>query len=93
MQENAFLRAQIEEKDALIKEQTKLLDQQQQLNLITGKRLNELETKEQTETEEQHSNETVTKHTVSEGKKGFLVEYLEIKNSTDAFDTQKCYNT
>lgn len=72
MQENAFLRAQIEEKDALIKEQTKLLDQQQQLNLITGKRLNELETKEQTETEEQHSNETVTKHTVSEGKKGFF---------------------
>lgn len=72
MQENAFLRAQIEEKDALIKEQNKLLDQQQQLNLITGKRLNELETKEQTETEEQHSNETVTKHTVSEGKKGFF---------------------
>ena len=33
MHENAFLRAQIEEKDALIKEQTKLLDQQQQLTL------------------------------------------------------------
>lgn len=66
MQENAFLRAQIEEKDALIKEQTKLLDQQQQLNLITGKRLNELET------EEQHRSETVTENTVSEEKKGFF---------------------
>ena len=66
MQENAFLRAQIEEKDALIKEQTKLLDQQQQLNLITGKRLNELET------EEQHRSETVTENTVSEEKKCFF---------------------
>ncbi|HHW6957200.1 TPA: hypothetical protein ACU2W2_002721 [Staphylococcus aureus] len=72
LQENAFLRAQIEEKDALIKEQTKLLDQQQQLNLITGKRLNELETKEQTETEEQQRSETVTENTVSEEKKGFF---------------------
>lgn len=72
LQENAFLRAQIEEKDALIKEQTKLLDQQQQLNLITGKRLNELETKEQTETEEQQRSETVTEKTVSEEKKGFF---------------------
>ena len=43
LQENAFLRTQIEEKDALLKTQAKLLDQQQQLNLITGKRLNELE--------------------------------------------------
>ena len=43
LQENAFLRAQIEEKDALLKTQAKLLDQQQQLNLITGQRLNELE--------------------------------------------------
>lgn len=72
LQENAFLRAQIEEKDALIKEQTKLLDQQQQLNLITGKRLNELETKEQNETEEQQRSETVTENTVSEEKKGFF---------------------
>ena len=43
LQENAFLRTQIEEKDALLKTQAKLLDQQQQLNLITGQRLNELE--------------------------------------------------
>lgn len=43
LQENAFLRAQIDEKDALLKTQAKLLDQQQQLNLITGQRLNELE--------------------------------------------------
>ena len=43
LQENAFLRSQIEEKDALLKTQAKLLDQQQQLNLVTGQRLNELE--------------------------------------------------
>ena len=43
LQENAVLRTQGEEKDALLKAQAKLLDQQQQLNLITGKRLNELE--------------------------------------------------
>lgn len=43
LQENAFLRTQIEEKDALLKTQAKLLDQQQQLNLITGQRLNKLE--------------------------------------------------
>lgn len=43
LQENAFLRAQIDEKDTLLKTQAKLLDQQQQLNLITGQRLNELE--------------------------------------------------
>ena len=51
LQENAFLRAQIEEKDALLKTQAKLLDQQQQLNLITGQRLNELESGSEDSTE------------------------------------------
>ncbi|MGJ1042546.1 hypothetical protein ACR77V_11960, partial [Staphylococcus epidermidis] len=54
LQENAFLRAQIEEKDALLKTQAKLLDQQQQLNLVTGQRLNELESSsEDTEVEKE----------------------------------------
>ena len=59
LQENAFLRAQIEEKDALLKTQAKLLDQQQQLNLITGQRLNELESgsEESTEVEKETSPE------------------------------------
>ncbi|HCW9260149.1 TPA: hypothetical protein ACROQ1_003000 [Staphylococcus aureus] len=59
LQENAFLRAQIEEKDALLKTQAKLLDQQQQLNLITGQRLNELESssEESTEIEEESAPE------------------------------------
>ena len=51
LQENAFLRAQIEEKDALLKTQAKLLDQQQQLNLVTGQRLNELESSSEEDTE------------------------------------------
>ncbi|HCY8997026.1 TPA: hypothetical protein O2C19_002850 [Staphylococcus aureus] len=51
LQENAFLRAQIEEKDALLKTQAKLLDQQQQLNLVTGQRLNELESSSEESTE------------------------------------------
>jgi hypothetical protein len=54
LQENAFLRAQIEEKRALLKTQAKLLDQQQQLNLVTGQRLNELESSsEDTEVEKE----------------------------------------
>lgn len=59
LQENAFLRTQIEEKDALLKTQAKLLDQQQQLNLITGQRLNELESgsEESTEVEKETSPE------------------------------------
>lgn len=59
LQENAFLRTQIEEKDALLKTQAKLLDQQQQLNLITGQRLNELESssEESTEIEEESAPE------------------------------------
>lgn len=59
LQENAFLRAQIEEKDALLKTQAKLLDQQQQLNLVTGQRLNELESssEESTEIEEESAPE------------------------------------
>lgn len=59
LQENAFLRAQIDEKDALLKTQAKLLDQQQQLNLITGQRLNELESssEESTEIEEESAPE------------------------------------
>lgn len=44
MQENAFLRAQI-------KEQTKLLDQQQRLNLIANNKLEALEQKKETEPE------------------------------------------
>ena len=57
MQENEFLRAQIVEKDSLIKEQTKLLDQQQKLNLITSKKIESLENNTETETkqEETHS--------------------------------------
>lgn len=51
LQENAFLKEQIEEKDALLKTQAKLLDQQQQLNLITGQRLNELESSSEESTE------------------------------------------
>lgn len=51
LQENAFLRAQIEEKDTLLKTQAKLLDQQQQLNLVTGQRLNELESSSEESTE------------------------------------------
>lgn len=51
LQENAFLRTQIEEKDALLKTQAKLLDQQQQLNLVTGQRLNELESSSEEDTE------------------------------------------
>lgn len=51
LQENAFLRTQIEEKDALLKTQAKLLDQQQQLNLVTGQRLNELENSSEEDTE------------------------------------------
>lgn len=46
MQENAFLRAQI-------KEQTKLLDQQQRLNLMANNKLEALEQK--TETEPEHT--------------------------------------
>lgn len=42
MQENAFLRAQI-------KEQTKLLDQQQRLNLMANNKLEALEQKKETE--------------------------------------------
>ena len=59
LQENAFLRTQIEEKDALLKTQAKLLDQQQQLNLITGQRLNELESgsEESTKVEKETSPE------------------------------------
>lgn len=59
LQENAFLKEQIEEKDALLKTQAKLLDQQQQLNLITGQRLNELESssEESTEIEEESAPE------------------------------------
>lgn len=61
LQENAFLRAQIEEKDALLKTQAKLLDQQQQLNLVTGQRLNELESssgsEESTEVEKESAPE------------------------------------
>lgn len=61
LQENAFLRSQIEEKDALLKTQAKLLDQQQQLNLVTGQRLNELESgsgsEEGTEVEKEPSPE------------------------------------
>lgn len=44
MQENAFLRAQI-------KEQTKLLDQQQRLNLMANNKLEALEQKTKTEPE------------------------------------------
>lgn len=44
MQENAFLRAQI-------KEQTKLLDQQQRLNLMANNKLEALEQKKETELE------------------------------------------
>ena len=44
MQENAFLRAQI-------KEQTKLLDQQQRLNLMANNKLEALEQKKETEPE------------------------------------------
>ena len=44
MQENAFLRAQI-------KEQTKLLDQQQRLNLMANNKLEALEQKTETEPE------------------------------------------
>ena len=61
LQENAFLRSQIEEKDALLKTQAKLLDQQQQLNLVTGQRLNELESgsvsEESTEVEKESAPE------------------------------------
>lgn len=59
LQENEFLKEQIEEKDALLKTQAKLLDQQQQLNLITGQRLNELESssEESTEIEEESAPE------------------------------------
>lgn len=61
LQENAFLRSQIEEKDALLKTQAKLLDQQQQLNLVTGQRLNKLESgsgsEEGTEVEKEPSPE------------------------------------
>ena len=59
LQENAFLRTQIEEKDALLKTQAKLLDQQQQLNLVTGQRLNELESgsEESSEVEKETSPE------------------------------------
>ncbi|MCT1508958.1 hypothetical protein [Staphylococcus hominis] len=59
LQENAFLRTQIEEKDALLKTQAKLLDQQQQLNLITGQRLNKLESgsEESTKVEKETSPE------------------------------------
>lgn len=44
MQENAFLRAQI-------KEQTKLLDQQQRLNLMANNKIEALEQKKETEPE------------------------------------------
>lgn len=44
MQENAFLRAQI-------KEQTKLLDQQQRLNLMANNKIEALEQKKKTEPE------------------------------------------
>ncbi|HBH4199373.1 TPA: hypothetical protein KSS35_003705 [Clostridioides difficile] len=59
LQQNAFLRTQIEEKDALLKTQAKLLDQQQQLNLITGQRLNKLESgsEESTEVEKESATE------------------------------------
>ena len=57
MQENAFLRAQI-------KEQTKLLDQQQRLNLMANNKLEVLEQKTKTEPERTE--------TRSEDKKGLF---------------------
>ncbi|WP_145392625.1 hypothetical protein [Staphylococcus epidermidis] len=57
MQENAFLRAQI-------KEQTKLLDQQQRLNLMANNKLEALEQKTKTEPERTE--------TRSEDKKGLF---------------------
>lgn len=57
MQENAFLRAQI-------KEQTKLLDQQQRLNLMANNKLEALEQKKETEPERTE--------TRSEDKKGLF---------------------
>lgn len=54
--ENKFLKAQIEEKDQLIKEQTKLLDQQQKLNLATMSKIERLEEKEE------NNSETIPQH-------------------------------
>lgn len=77
LQQNAFLRTQIEEKDALLKTQAKLLDQQQQLNLITGQRLNKLESGSEESTE-------VEKESATE-KKEFSKDGSDKINSTNAF--------
>lgn len=61
MQENAFLRAQI-------KEQTKLLDQQQRLNLMANNKLETLEQKTETEPERTETRS----ETHSDGKKGLF---------------------
>jgi len=61
MQENAFLRAQI-------KEQTKLLDQQQRLNLMANNKLEALEQKTETEPERTETRS----ETHSDGKKGLF---------------------
>lgn len=61
MQENAFLRAQI-------KEQTKLLDQQQRLNLMANNKLEALEQKKETEPERTETRP----ETHSDGKKGLF---------------------
>lgn len=72
LQENEFLRTQISEKDSLIREQTRLLDQQQRLNLITSKRLDELneQPEQERETDSKH-NETFSEKS-NETEKSFF---------------------
>ena len=72
LQENAFLRTQISEKDNLIKEQTRLLDQQQRLNLITSNRLDELNKQPEQESETYSKQDETFSEKNSETEKSFL---------------------
>lgn len=78
LQENAFLRAQIEEKDALLKTQAKLLDQQQQLNLRTMEQLQQpknhsQQSEPQTTKDEKIKQETThDEHVKTDEKQGFF---------------------
>ncbi len=77
--ENKFLKTQIEEKDQLIKEQTKLLDQQQQLNLATMSKIERLETQEEnnSETVVQHEPHHGSEKSDTEIKQGFFAKLFK----------------
>lgn len=77
--ENKFLKTQIEEKDRLIKEQTKLLDQQQKLNLATMSKIERLEEKEgnNSETIVQHESHHESEQSDTDVKQSFFAKLFK----------------